>query len=63
MDEDKRTVALALAVLHHGLSCLAANSIPAGSRTVMATADDFYQHLNSVPSPSSDRAGEGIARG
>lgn len=60
---ERRAVALSLAVLHHGLSCLASNSIPAGNKTVMATADDFYHHLNSIPSPDSDRAREGVVRG
>ncbi len=47
-----RTVALTLAVLHHGLSNLAERSIPPRSDTVIETAKDFERHLNGeAPAP------------
>jgi hypothetical protein len=44
--EDARAVALALAVMHHGLSNLAEGSIPSRTGTVMDTAEDFERYLN-----------------
>jgi hypothetical protein len=44
--EDPRAVALALAVMHHGLSNLAEGSIPSRTGTVMDTAADFERYLN-----------------
>lgn len=38
-------LALTLAVLHHGLSCMADGSIPAKVGTVMHTADLFEQRI------------------
>jgi hypothetical protein len=43
--DDPRVVALALAVMHHGLSNLAERSIPPKPETVIATAMDFERHL------------------
>jgi hypothetical protein len=37
----RRGLALTLAVIHHGLSCLSERSIPAKVETVLKTADDF----------------------
>jgi hypothetical protein len=37
---------LTLAVLYHGLSCLADNSVPANSDTVLRTAIKFTEHLD-----------------
>lgn len=39
------TVALALAVLHHGLSNLAERSIPPRAETIVDTATKFQKHL------------------
>jgi len=39
-------VALALAVLHHGLSCLAERSIPSRAETVIETAGKFKEYLD-----------------
>ncbi len=39
-------LSLTLAVLHHGLSCLAEGSIPAKVGTVLATATYFEDRLN-----------------
>lgn len=38
-------LALALAVLHHGLSCLSSDSIPAKISTVLMTADTFEAQI------------------
>lgn len=37
---------LTLAVLYHGLSCLADNSVPANSDTVLRTATKFADYLD-----------------
>lgn len=39
-------LALTLAVIHHGLSCLADGSIPAKISTVLQTADTFEAQIN-----------------
>lgn len=39
-------LSLALAVLHHGLSCFADGSIPAKIGTVLQTAKTFEERLN-----------------
>lgn len=41
-------LALTLAVLHHGLSCLAEGSIPAKIGTVLHTANAFENQINGV---------------
>ena len=38
-------LALALAVIHHGLSCFAEGSIPARTNTVLDTAKKFEEHI------------------
>lgn len=38
-------LALTLAVIHHGMSCFAAGSIPAKVDTVLHTADMFERRL------------------
>jgi hypothetical protein len=38
-------LSLTLAVMHHGLSCLADGSIPAKIGTVLQTATVFEQHM------------------
>lgn len=45
--------ALFLAVLHHGLSCLAARSIPAKTDTVLNTAKEFAKYLDSGEAPEN----------
>lgn len=42
-------LSLTLAVLHHGLSCLAEGSIPAKVGTVLTTATCFEERLNEQP--------------
>lgn len=44
--DDPRSLALALAVMHHGMSNLAERSIPPRAETVLDTADMFERHLN-----------------
>jgi len=41
-----RGLSLVLAVLHHGLANFADKSIPAGTQTVIATAERFEDHLD-----------------
>lgn len=56
--DDTKVAALALAVMHHGLSNLAERSIPPKAETVMDTADMFERHLNGqdrVPRPMHSR--------
>lgn len=43
------TVALALAVIHHGMSNWAERSIPPRADTVLATATAFKRHLDGLP--------------
>lgn len=43
------TVALALAVLHHGMSNWAERSIPPRAETVIDTAAKFKRHLDNLP--------------
>ena len=38
-------LSLALAVIHHGLSCFAEGSIPARTNTVLDTAKKFEEHI------------------
>jgi hypothetical protein len=45
-DHGGRVIALALAVVHHGLSNFAANTVPAGWSTVLDTAKKFRDYLN-----------------
>lgn len=40
-----RGLSLVLAVVHHGLSCLAEGAIPAKAGTVLQTAKLFEDHL------------------
>jgi hypothetical protein len=40
-------LSLALAVIHHGLSCFAEGSIPARTNTVLDTATKFEEHITS----------------
>lgn len=56
--EDPRTVALALAVMHHGLSNLAEGSIPSRTDTVLETASMFERHLNGEEQPPSRPQGQ-----
>lgn len=53
--DDPKTLALALAVMHHGLSNLAERSIPPRAETVLDTADMFERHLNSEPRQARQR--------
>lgn len=39
-------LAMTLAVLYHGLSCLADNSVPANSDTVLKTAAKFEDYID-----------------
>lgn len=47
--------ALALAVVHHGLACLAEKAVPSRANTVTATADEFEDWLNEVPTDDNKR--------
>jgi hypothetical protein len=40
-----RGLSLALAVIHHGLSCFAHDSIPAKTSTVIVTAQTFERYI------------------
>lgn len=46
---DVRAVALAMAVMHHGMSNWAERSIPPRADTVIATATAFERHLKGLP--------------
>jgi hypothetical protein len=41
-----RGLALALAVIHHGLACFAENSVPARVETVVITANTFERYIS-----------------
>lgn len=51
---DTRTIALFLAILHHGMSNLATKSVPAGWQTVIGTSDKFKEYLEGR-NPRHDR--------
>lgn len=52
---DRRVIALALAVFHHGLSNFASNTVPAGWGTVIETANRFRDYMNGNDRPQSGR--------
>jgi hypothetical protein len=49
-----RVIALALAVVHHGLSNFASDTVPAGWGTVIETARRFRDYINGNDNPQGN---------
>lgn len=54
--DDPRALALAMAVMHHGLANLAERSVPSRAETVLDTAQIFEDHLNGQPRRERERS-------